>query len=386
MIHLREFQAKRIFSANGIRVPRGLLARSPGEAAAACRQLDSAVVLKPQLGVKGRAKAGGIAFADSPEEARTAAQRLLGADIRGERVNLLLVEEKVDIVRELYLAATIDYHHRQPVLVASASGGIDIETVAQTDPEKILRLAVDIRQGPAANALAPVSQQLGTMAGDWLARLYELFRRYDAELVEINPLVMTAADSCVAVDAVLNCDEDALFRQPEIEQLLADLPPEDPVVAEARARRWTYIDLPGNIGILSSGAGLTMAILDLIQARGGRPANFLDTAQIDGQGVYEAFDLCQRAKKVDVLLVNFFAGLNRCDQLAEGIRRFVREKSLAAPVVVRLIGNQEDAGHRILREVGVPAFRNLEEAVDRAVQLAAEAEADAGGHPQGFSP
>jgi len=372
MIHLREYQAKRIFSANGIRVPRGMLARSPEEAAAACRELGTAVVLKPQLGVKGRAKAGGIAFADSPALARTGAQRLLGADIRGERVELLLVEEKVAIEQELYLAATIDYHERQPVLVASTAGGVDIEIVARTQPDKILRIGVDIRQGPAANALATVARHLGTTAGDWLGRLYALFRRYDAELVEINPLVITADNVCVAVDAVLNGDEDALFRQPELEQLRQELPAEDPVAAEARERHWTYIDLPGNIGILSSGAGLTMAILDLIQDRGGRPANFLDTAQIDGPGVYDAFDLCQRAKKVDVLLVNFFAGLNRCDQLAEGIRRYVREKPLQSPVVVRLVGNQETAGHRILRETGIPSFRNLEEAVDRAVRLAGE--------------
>jgi succinyl-CoA synthetase beta subunit len=382
MIHLREFQAKKIFSDNSIRIPRGLLVRTPDAAAEACERLASAVVIKPQLGVKGRAKAGAIAFADAPEQAREEARRLLSTIVKGERVELLLVEEKVAIEREYYLAATIDYHHRQPVLVASAEGGVDVEEVARTHPEKILRVPVDIRQGPSAQALEPVSQLLGTMAGDWLARLYEIFRRYDAELVEINPLVLTTNDIFMAVDAVLNCDEDALFRQPEMERLMEQFPGGDPIAAAARSFNWTYIDLPGNIGILSSGAGLTMAILDLIHAMGGRAANFLDTAQIDQDGVYEAFDLCQRAKKVNVLLVNFFAGLNRCDHLAEGIRRFIREKPLQAPVVVRLVGNQEETAHRMLREVGIPTFKNLEEAVSRAVRLAEQntggAEAGAG--------
>jgi len=367
---LREYQAKGIFREAGIRVPRGEITDSAEGASALAAGFGGAVVLKPQLGVKGRGKVGGIGFADDPAAARDEAERLLALTVKGEAVRTLLVEERADVAEELYLAVAIDFAARRPVLIASAAGGVDIEEVARERPEEVLRIPVDILDGPSVEDLAVVAERLGADVAEHLATLYGVFREYDAEIVEVNPLVRTRSGGLVAVDAVLNVNEDSVGRHPELRALKAEIPVEDPIAEEAAAKSWTYIDLGGEIGVLSSGAGLTMAILDLIQYGGGTPGNFLDTAQIDDEGIFDAFELLGRAREFKVLLVNIFAGLNRCDLLAGGIRRYLEEHPLDVPVVVRMVGNLEEEGHRILAGAGIEPHSRLEDAVEAAVRLA----------------
>jgi len=204
---------------------------------------------------------------------------------------------------------------------------------------------------------------------DILLTLHALFQEYCAETVEINPLVRAADGRLYAVDAVLNVDDDSLFKNEDLMRIREESRKDDPISAEARDHSWTYIDLPGTVGILSSGAGLTMAIMDMIHYGGGAAANFLDTAQIDDEGIYDAFDLIMRAKPVKVLLINIFAGLNRCDLLARGIRRFIEDHHPEVPMVVRMIGNKEQRGREILEEIGIDVCSSLEDAVSKVVAL-----------------
>ena len=369
-MNLREHNAKKIFSSYGITVPPGELVVNPGEAARATTMLACPVVLKPQLGVKGRGKVGGIGFADGPDQARREAERLFDSTIKNEPVELLLVEEKISIVDELYVAVTVDYSNRRPLLVVSSEGGIEIENIADNKPELICRIPVNILSGPTPGDFALIAERMGDEVARHMGILYRIFRDYDAELVEINPLVRRMDDGLCAVDAVLNVNPDSLFRHDDLLALKAEFPADDPIAEEARSHGWTYIDLPGDIGILSSGAGLTMTILDLIHNEGGKPANFLDTAQIDDDGIYEAFDLLSRAKPTRVLMVNIFAGLNRCDRLAAGIIRYLRDHPGRIPLVVRMVGNLEKEGHRLLKDIGMEPFTCLEAAVTEAVRLA----------------
>ncbi len=367
---LREYQAKEIFRSYGLKVPEGGLADTALAAADAAAAIGGAVVLKPQLGVKGRGKVGGIGFADNPDQARTEAERLLAATVHGEAVHRLLVEARVDIAEELYTAVTIDHARQLPVLVASRAGGVEIEEVARTAPERVLRLPIKIRSGPTAQDLAAVAETVGDDTAEVMATLWRIFAEHDAETVEINPLVRTTGGDLVAVDGVLNVDPDALFRHPDLVKLGAEIPVEDPIAEEAQRNYWTYIELAGDIGILSSGAGLTMAILDLLDRAGGQPANFIDTAQIDGEGIYKAFDLLARAKPTRAVLVNIFAGLNRCDLLAEGIVRYLGEHPPQVPIVVRMVGNLQEQGHRILRAAGIEPVTGIERAVQQVVDAA----------------
>jgi succinyl-CoA synthetase beta subunit len=309
-------------------------------------------------------------FAETPVEAGEAASRLFSMSIKGEAVEQLLVEEKVSFEDEYYLAVAIDYIERSPLLIASAQGGVDIEEVARSRPSAVMRIPLTILKEPSHHVLLALEGELGADIGHYAQVLYRIFLENDAEMVEINPLVRKEDGSLWAVDAVLNLDEAAAFRHEDWHQLRENISVDQPLVDEARAQNWTYIDLPGDIGILSSGAGLTMAILDLIHGAGGEPANFLDTAQMDDEDLYRAFEFMKRAKPVKVLLVNIFAGLNRCDTLAEGIRRYLEEKPLDIPLVVRMQGNGEEAGRRILQDLEMEPFSRIEHAVEKAVKIA----------------
>jgi succinyl-CoA synthetase beta subunit len=370
MIKLREYQAKTIFASYGLHTPRGILVDSPAEAERAAAAIAGPVVLKPQLGVKGRSKAGGILFAETPAEAGEAADRLFTMSIKGETVEQLLIEEKISFDDEYYLAVAIDYVERSPLLVASAQGGVDIEEVAMNRPSAVMRIPLTILKEPSHHILLALEEELGADVSHYAQILYRIFLENDAEMVEINPLVRKTDGWLCAVDAVLNLDEAASFRHEEWNRLQKDISYEEPLADEAKTQNWTYIDLPGDIGILSSGAGLTMAILDLIHGEGGEPANFLDTAQMDDGDLYRAFEFMKRAKPVKVLLVNIFAGLNRCDTLAEGIRRYLAENSLDVPLVVRMQGNGEEAGRRILQDLGIEPYSKIEQAVEQAVSIA----------------
>ncbi len=367
---LREAQAKAIFAHRGIRIPRGEVVDSAAQAQRVAQSIGKATVIKPQLGVKGRGKVGGIGFADTAAEAAEEAARLLGSSVKGERVERLLVEERVAIERELYLAVVVDYGARRPVLMASTQGGVDIEEVARHSPEQIIRIRCSMLEPPSDEQLAPVAEALGEPAAAVARALYDVFRAYEAELTEINPLVVTAEGDVVAVDGVLNVDDAAVGRHEELQQLAKKLPAEDPLAELARQHRWTYIHLGGDVAILSSGAGLTMTIVDLLHQRGVEAANFLDTAQFDEQGIYEAFELLRQAPVPKVWLVNIFAGLNRCDRLAEGICRYLADHPIEQPLVIRMVGNFEDEGHAILRQGGLVPVRRLETAIERCAALA----------------
>jgi succinyl-CoA synthetase beta subunit len=368
-MNLREYQAKKIFSEHGIPVPRGRTATNPMEVETIAEELGGPVVLKPQLGVKKRGKLGIIAFAENPVEAVKESERLFGRTVKSEPIRTILVEEKADISEELYVAVVVDYSRRCPVIMVSRKGGVDIETLAKGEPESLLKLPIGILKGPTADDIDRISEFIDRDVARAAEVLYSIFRKFDAEMIEINPIVRTKQGELLAVDAVLNINDDSLIRHTELESLKEGMGDIDPIALEAAANKWTYIDLPGDIAILSSGAGLTMTILDLIGNAGGAAGNFLDTAQIDENGIHKAFELLVRAKKANAMLINIFAGLNRCDRLAEGIVRYLNDHPIEVPLVVRMIGNKEEEGHEILRDHGIEPETDLEAAIGGVVEL-----------------
>lgn len=339
-------------------------------------EIGGPVVIKPQLGVKGRGKAGVILFASNPQEAIENSKSILGKTIMGEKVEMLLIEEKVEVSSELYLAVTVDYSMAKPVMIASSSGGVDIEEVAKEESESIRKIPVIISRGileedldQLISAFDAFDSSVQSQIRQFASMLYRIFGDYDAEITEVNPLALAGNGSVIALDAVLNIDEDSLFRHPELIKRRGKSEKEFQLEQLCREMSWTYIEMGGDIGILSSGAGLTMAILDLIQQGGGSAANFLDTAQMDADGIYKAFDLFYQNPKVKLILVNIFAGLNRCDDLAYGIKRYLRDHQLKVPLVVRMIGNREEEGRNILKGINVEAISGMEEAIEKAIEI-----------------
>ncbi len=366
---LREYQAKKIFAEKGIPIPHGQMATTVEQVISFTTELKRPVILKPQLSFKGRGKLGIIAFANTPQQASQEAERLFGLSVKDEKIERLLVEEKVAIVQELYLAVAVDYGQRCPVIMVSQRGGVDIETLAKTDPRALLKIPINILNGLNREYVTRIREFSNVEMAGFTEKLYSIFREYDAEMVEINPIAKTSDGQFLAVDAVLNVNDDSMFRHPELMDFKKEIGASDPIVEQASANDWTYIDLPGDIAILSSGAGLTMTILDLIHQAGGSAANFLDTAQIDGEGIYEAFQLLNKAKNFKAMLINIFAGLNQCDSLASGIRQYLTDHPMDIPIVVRMIGNKEKIGHQILTEIGIKPYTNLEEAIESVVAL-----------------
>jgi succinyl-CoA synthetase beta subunit len=293
-----------------------------------------------------------------------------------ERVSTLLVEEKIETDKEFYLGATIDYSSLKPVAIASPLGGMEIEEVAQKKPAKVKKIGFSISQGITdreLEELVSIFHRTERMLMKQVARtLGQIFQKYDAEMTEINPLAVTKHGKAVALDAFLNVDDDSLFRHPDLVRPRGISWEEFEFEQSLKEKKWKYIEMDpeGEIGILSSGAGITMAILDLIKMRGGRPANFLDTAQMNAEGIYNAFSLFAGNPKLKVLLVNIFAGLNRCDDLAMGIKRYLQEHPLRMPLVVRMIGYKEDEGKSILKEIKVETIRSLEDSVEKIIQIA----------------
>lgn len=368
---LYEFLAKDIFAKNGIPVPRGAVARSPEEAEEIARGIGE-VAIKSQVLAGARGKAGGIAFASTPEEARAAAARLLGSEIRGYRVEQVLVEEKLKIDKELYLGITIDKAARQPLVIASNQGGMNIEDVPE---RQIVKRRIDIRLGFYPFMGREVARRLeltGDIAkqvAEILVKLYRIFRHYDAELVEINPLVITK-DKVIAADARLNVDDDALYRHQDL-----------PVVEEGtelerkvKALGLAYVELDGDIAVMANGAGITMATLDVIQSYGGRPANFLDAG--GGAGVDQTAQAIEvlLMKKPKALLINIFGGITRCDDVARAIVKVKKARGIPVPMIIRLVGTNDIEGREVLRESGLSAYHSMDEAA-KAVVAAAKGEA-----------
>ncbi|MDQ7820304.1 MAG: ADP-forming succinate--CoA ligase subunit beta [Armatimonadota bacterium] len=363
---LHEFQAKELFARYGIPVQRGAVVERPDQIDAL--DLRYPVVLKAQVLVGGRGKAGGIRLASTPREAAAVAAALLGMEIRGERVRRLLVAEAAEIAAEYYLAFTVDRSARRLVAVASAAGGVDIEEVARATPEAIARLPVDPwvgflpyharRLGRAIGLSGPL---LGEFAGVATA-LYRLVAEQDAELAEINPLGVVGGH-LLAVDAKVVVDDNALFRHPELpaSEELTDLE------RLARAAGLSYVELDGDIAIVGNGAGLVMATLDMVAHFGGRPANFLDVGGgATTENMRQAIEIALRKPGVRVLFINIFGGITRCDDIARGIVSALPP----VPLVVRLTGTNEEQGQQILQQAGIHAFVDPDDAARQAVALA----------------
>ena len=385
-MNLHEYQAKGLFADYGIAVPKGQVACSLAEAEHAAQALGGERwVVKAQVHAGGRGKAGGVKLVSSIGELKQEADRLLGTRLvthqssaEGQPVNQLLIEAVSAIARELYLAAVVDRSSRRVVFMASAAGGMDIEEVAANTPEQIHSVAVDPVVGlqpyqsrKLAFALGLEGSQVREL-GQIMAALYRLFTERDAALVEVNPLVVTGEGTLMALDAKINLDESALYRQPDMAKL-RDASQEDEREYRAQQHGLNYVSLDGEIGCMVNGAGLAMATMDLIQHCGGTPANFLDVGGgTTADKVSEAFKLILSDSKVKAILVNIFGGIVRCDLIAEGIISALKEVNTSVPVVVRLEGTNVELGRKMLAESGmaVQACDNLSEAAHQAVAAA----------------
>jgi len=364
---VHEYQAKLLLSQSGIPVPRGKVAFTPAEAKAIAGEIGGGVVVKAQVYAGGRGKAGGIEVAGAPGEAERIARRLLGARLvthqtgpQGVLVSRVLVEEAAEVECELYLGILVDGSTRMPLMLATEAGGMEIEAVAQKAPQKIFKVSIDPAvgfqpfQGRRLAYGMNLTGELVAEAVGLMSRLYDLFLAKDCSLAEINPLAVSAGGKLLALDAKLNFDDSALFRHKDIAALY-DEEQEEPL--EVQAHKWgisNYVKMEGNIGCLVNGAGLAMAVNDLIQHCGGRAANFLDIGTLNTTArVVNAFRMFVADPRVKAVLVNIFGGMARVDVVAKGIVEAYREMDINFPVVVRLAGTNVDQGRRILAESGI---------------------------------
>ena len=382
---LHEYQAKEIFARYGIPVPQGRVAATAREARSATEEFGGRAVVKAQVHAGGRGKAGGVKVAQTPGEAESAAQAMLSASLvtnqtgpEGVPVNQVLVEELADIAKEMYLALTVDRVERRPVLLVSASGGMDIEEVAATSPELIHTEPVDPVLGLMPFQSRRIARRLGlegsaaSAAPAVLNSLYQVFMDNDCTLVEVNPLIETGDGRLVALDAKITVDDDALFRRPAIIEL-RDPSQEDELEAQAADLDIAYVNLDGDVGCLVNGAGLARATLDVTSAAGAAPANFLDVGGgASVEKVASAVSIILSDAKVRRVLVNVFGGILRCDIAAEGIVLAYRNTGSQLPLVVRMLGTNVDDGKRILAESGLPVVfaETLSEAAEAIKQTA----------------
>ncbi len=373
-MNIHEYQAKELFAAAGIPVPRGKLARSAAEAAAISRELGGKVVVKAQVHAGGRGKAGGIKLAATPEEAQTKAEAILGMSIKGLPVRSVLVAEQLAIEHEYYLGIILDRAVKRPVIMASAAGGIDIEEVAKSTPEKIIKSHVDPKAGLMpyeARRICFAMEPRGEIAvqmASILTKLYQVYAQNDASLVEINPLVVARDGKVWALDAKVNLDDSALFRHPELEAMRED---EDPDEAAAREMGLSYIKLDGQIGCVVNGAGLAMATMDVIKAFGGSPANFLDIGGSSSPDkVLTAMDILARDANVKAIFFNIFGGITRTDDVAQGIAQALAKRKPTVPIVIRLTGTNEEKAREILTAIGLSATTQMDEGVRQAITAA----------------
>jgi len=382
---IHEYQAKTILAAYGVPVPRGEAASTTDEAESAARKLGGRVVVKAQIHAGGRGKGGGVKLAETPEEAREIANKMLGMRLvthqtgpEGRIVQKVLVEETLPIERELYLGVVLDRAQAKLVMMASAAGGVDIEEVAATRPEMILKEPFEPGLGLQPFQARKLAYGMGlpaaavpgaTAAMLALARAYEAV---DATLAEINPFVLTTEGKVCALDAKINLDDNALWRHKDLLEL-RDLNEEDPLEVDASRFGLNYIKLDGSVGCMVNGAGLAMATMDIIKHSGGNPANFLDVGGgASAEQVRNAFRILLSDKNVKAVLINIFGGILRCDTLATGVVAAARELDVRVPVVVRMEGTNVEEGRRILRESGLnfTVASTMREAAQKVVELA----------------
>ena len=383
---IHEYQGKDILRRYGVAVPRGIACFSIEEAVDAAKTLGGPVwVVKAQIHAGGRGKGGGVKLAKSLDEVRSHASQILGMQLvthqtgpEGQKVRRLLIEEGADIQKELYLAVVTDRVTQKVCIMGSSEGGMDIEHVAETQPEKIHKTFVDPLQGCTDAHIDELAAAIGVppasiaQARQAIQGLYKAFWETDASLAEINPLILTGDGKVIALDAKWNFDSNALFRHPEIVEF-RDLDEEDPAEIEASKFDLAYIQLDGNIGCLVNGAGLAMATMDTIKLFGGEPANFLDVGGgATTEKVTEAFKIMLANPKVEAILVNIFGGIMRCDVIAEGVVSASKAVGLKVPLVVRMKGTNEDQGKKILADSGLPIIsaNTMGEAAEKVVAAA----------------
>ncbi len=380
VMQLFEYEAKELLARKGVKVPKSCYVSRADQALESAMKIGPPVVLKAQTLLKGRGKAGLVRLAHSPSEAVRVFEEMVGRSNEGRSVSGVLIEERISLIGEIFVSMTIDYPTARPLLLVGLEGGVEVESVLLDHPEFVKRVPFSPSKGltepqifEVVNFVAKGKPELfGIPTRKQLEELIrvsqEIFKTYDCELLEINPVGIAEDLSLVVIDALMVIDDDAQFRHPELVRPRGESPEDFRREQELKRKGWTYIPIGGEIGILSSGAGITMAILDLIHLYGGKPANFLDTAQMDRTDIYEAFQIFHRNANTKVLLVNIFAGLNRCDDLALGIVDYVRDFSPPFPIVVRMVGNKDEEGRRILREHGLEPVVALEEAVLKAIE------------------
>ena len=388
-MNIHEYQAKQVLGSFGVPVPRGFVAFSADEAVAAAEKLGGPVwVVKAQIHAGGRGKGGGVKVVKSIDEVRAEATRMLGMTLvthqtgpEGKEVGRVYIEEGSDIARELYLSALVDRATSRISFIASTEGGMDIEEVAEKTPEKILTISVDPASGISGHHGRQIAFALGLegeqvkQANVLIANLYQAFVEKDMSLLEINPLVVTGAGDLICLDAKVNFDSNALYRQKDIVEL-RDLAEEDPAEIEASKYDLSYIKLDGKIGCMVNGAGLAMATMDIIKLYGSEPANFLDVGGgATKEKVTEAFKIILSDDNVEGILVNIFGGIMRCDIIAEGVVAAAKELSLDVPLVVRLEGTNVDEGKEIMANSGLPiiAADDLNDAAEKIVAAVKEA-------------
>jgi succinyl-CoA synthetase beta subunit len=376
---IHEYQAKELFRAAGIPVPAGEVATTPEEAERIAAELGGAVVVKAQVHSGGRGKAGGVKLASSPEEAREHASRILGMEIKGLPVLKVLVTTAEDIASEAYVGVLIDRESQAPVFMVSPEGGVDIEEVAVTNPDAIRKLRVDPRYGllpHQAYGLADFlysDPALAKQATRIIANLYTAFVRNSCSLAEINPLIVTPEGEVKAIDAKVSVDDSALHRLPGVEAF-RDLSAEPPAETKAREAGLSFVKLDGNVGCCVNGAGLAMATMDLVKYYGGEPANFLDIGgSSNPDKVVSALEIITADPSVKSILFNIFGGITRCDDVANGIVTAMERTKIEPPIVIRLTGTNEAEALEILKQAGFEAYTSMDDVVEKAVQLAAQA-------------
>ena len=373
---LHEYQSKRLFAQYGVPIPKGDVATTPEQARQIAARLGGRVVVKAQVLVGGRGKAGGIRLADDPDEAEQLASQILGVEIKGLPVRKVLLDEAADIETEIYLGIVIDRAQRRAVMMASAEGGVEIEEVARVMPERIFKIAVDPFLGLQPYQGRSLAFGIGLpkqLIGDFvkIARgLYQAFVECDASLAEINPLVVTEEGQLLAVDGKMLLDDNALFRHFELAEM-RDADEETPEEQEARRHGLSYVKLDGEIGCMVNGAGLAMATMDITKLYGGEPANFLDIGGgAQAEKVAAALRIILSDPNVKAVLFNIFGGITRCDEVARGILRALEEVPTDVPMVARLVGTNEQEGQRILAAADMITATTLAEAAQKAVAAA----------------
>lgn len=372
---LHEYQAKEIFASYGIKVPVGEMATTPQMASEIATKIGKPVMIKAQVHVGGRGKAGGIKKAENSWEANKVASQILGMEIKGLKVKKVLVTEQKKIKSEAYFGIITDRKSKKPVIMASAFGGVDIEDIAKRTPDLIFKLEVDPIMGvflyQARNLTSKIyhDSKIAGQAADILVKLYKVFWENDCSLAEINPLVVTEDNEVWALDAKIVLDDNGLIRHADLEKL-RDLDEEEKDEIEAKANGLSFVKMEGDIGCVVNGAGLAMATMDLVKHFGGSPANFLDVGGSSSPDkVVAALKIILKEPKVKAILFNIFGGITRCDDIANGIVTATQELKPKVPIVVRLVGTNEDKARKILEGIKMPTANSMEEVVKKVIEL-----------------